>query len=74
MPSAITPGIRVSSATKVSQMTMAWVPWCAATFAAIAVLESVVVYGRMARTTAMASGPTGITTASAVQGGPGGRA
>jgi hypothetical protein len=51
----------------VSQMTIVSVPWWAATFAAITVLESVVLYGRMPRTTAMASGPIGIRIASAVR-------
>ena len=41
-PSVITPGISVSIAIKVSQSTICSAPWCAATLAARAVLESVV--------------------------------
>jgi len=42
IPAAITPGIRVSRAMKVIQMTTDSVPWWAATLAAIMVLESAV--------------------------------
>ncbi len=42
MPSAITPGTRVSMATKVSQITAVSALWCAATLAAMTVFESAV--------------------------------